>query len=44
MQNMLKNTETARVEDVNMLNARLRGLEQNQDDLRNVLGSTAKHV
>jgi polyhydroxyalkanoate synthesis regulator phasin len=39
MQNMLKNNETARVEDATMLNARLRGLEQNQDDLRNVLGS-----
>jgi polyhydroxyalkanoate synthesis regulator phasin len=38
MQNMLENNETARVEDTTMLNSRLRGLEQNQDDLRNVLG------
>jgi hypothetical protein len=36
---MLRNNEAARSEDVGMLNARLRGLEQNQDDLRNVLRS-----
>jgi polyhydroxyalkanoate synthesis regulator phasin len=38
MQNMLKNNETARIEDASMLNARLKALEQNQDDLRTVLG------
>jgi hypothetical protein len=35
---MLRNNETARIEDAGMLNARLRGLEQNQDELRNILG------
>jgi polyhydroxyalkanoate synthesis regulator phasin len=39
MQKMLKNNETARIEDATMLNARLKSLEQNQNDLRNVLGS-----
>jgi hypothetical protein len=36
---MLMNNETARIEDAGMLNARLRGLEQNQDDLRKALGA-----
>jgi hypothetical protein len=38
MQNMLKNNETAHIEDTSMLNARLKGLEQNPDDLGKVLG------
>ncbi|KAJ7439007.1 kinase-like domain-containing protein [Mycena galericulata] len=37
MQDMLRNNETARIEDAGMLNARLKSLEQNQDDLRHVL-------
>ncbi|KAJ7025722.1 kinase-like domain-containing protein [Mycena alexandri] len=37
VQTMLRNNETARTEDAGMLHAKLRGLEQNQDELRNVL-------
>ncbi|KAJ7467453.1 kinase-like domain-containing protein [Mycena galericulata] len=37
MQDMLRNNETARIEDAGMLNACLRSLEQNQDDLRHEL-------
>ncbi|KAJ7671144.1 hypothetical protein B0H17DRAFT_1209097 [Mycena rosella] len=37
VQDMLRNNETARIDDAGMLNAQLRGLQQNQDDLRNVL-------
>ncbi|KAJ7191761.1 kinase-like domain-containing protein, partial [Mycena pura] len=37
MQDMFRNNETARIEDTSMLNAQLKELEKNQDDLRNVL-------
>ncbi|KAJ7898239.1 hypothetical protein B0H14DRAFT_2557275 [Mycena olivaceomarginata] len=37
MQDMLRNNEPASIEDTSMLNAQLKGLEQNQDDLRKVL-------
>ncbi|KAJ7718547.1 hypothetical protein B0H16DRAFT_422470 [Mycena metata] len=37
IQDMFRNNETARIEDMSMLNAQLKRLEQNQDDLRNVL-------
>ncbi|KAJ7705640.1 hypothetical protein B0H16DRAFT_1439476 [Mycena metata] len=37
VQDMLRNNATAQVDDAEILHARLKGLEQNQDDLRNVL-------
>ncbi|KAJ6528988.1 hypothetical protein B0H19DRAFT_1274608 [Mycena capillaripes] len=37
VQSLLRNNETARIDDAGMLNAQLRGLEQNHDELRNIL-------